>query len=321
VCSCRVLDPPVFHLDWWHIVLVNQTQDLETFGDTISGIAGLGLPGLTSTRSIPFWHTILKDTNLNEMSFFMDRHIGDTPRAFDQLNDGGIFTMGGRNTSLYTGNVEFLYVTGNTFWLLTLKTLSAQGNDISFDKTAASVAIDTGTSLIGGPSGAVAAFWKAVPGSAPIPQQQGLYGFPCSTDIQVSVSFGGKTWAIDSRDMNLGLASRADPDTCVGVIFDIEAGTGGRPRNSRNPSWIFGDTFLKNVYSVFRLDPTSVGFALLGSGGTNEDTNATNDASAPRPGGSEIPNSVVTSLHLPTILWPSLALITSIHAISLLIFA
>ena len=36
------------------------------------------------------------------------------------------------------------------------------------------------------------------------------------------------------------------------------------------PSWIIGDTFLKNVYSVFRFsDPPAVGFASKGSGGTS----------------------------------------------------
>ena len=45
---------------------------------------------------------------------------------------------------------------------------------------------------------------------------------------------------------------------CVGAFFSIGsvAGTG-------IPAWIVGDSFLKNVYSVFRASPPSVGFAQL----------------------------------------------------------
>jgi cathepsin D len=43
---------------------------------------------------------------------------------------------------------------------------------------------------------------------------------------------------------------------CLGAFFELETGTSA-------PSWIVGDTFLKNVYSVFRYDPPSIGFAKL----------------------------------------------------------
>ena len=60
--------------------------------------------------------------------------------------------------------------------------------------------------------------------------------------------------------MNLGRIS-AGSDLCVGGIFDLTAGT--KTNSTGLPPWIFGDTFLKNVYSVFRYDPPSVGFAKL----------------------------------------------------------
>jgi len=36
--------------------------------------------------------------------------------------------------------------------------------------------------------------------------------------------------------------------------------------SSNRPGWIIGDTFLKNVYSVFRVNPASVVFAALAPG-------------------------------------------------------
>jgi cathepsin D len=47
---------------------------------------------------------------------------------------------------------------------------------------------------------------------------------------------------------------------CLGSIFTFTSTS-----NSISPAWIVGDTFLKNVYTVFRANPPSVGFAALAS--------------------------------------------------------
>jgi cathepsin D len=62
----------------------------------------------------------------------------------------------------------------------------------------------------------------------------------CTTEVTVTMSFGGKTWPINSEDMIVGQASGSD---CIGGIFDLTAGT-NIPPNSGNPSWVVGDTFL-----------------------------------------------------------------------------
>ena len=60
--------------------------------------------------------------------------------------------------------------------------------------------------------------------------------------------------------------------TCVGGFFALDtSGTSA-------PAWIVGDTFLKNVYSVFRASPPSVGFAQL-----SETALAMNGVTGPAP--------------------------------------
>ena len=62
----------------------------------------------------------------------------------------------------------------------------------------------------------------------------------CTTSVQVSLSFGGKSWPISTDDMNLGTVGDG---LCLGGIFDLglgsNIGSGGG-----NPSWVVGDTFL-----------------------------------------------------------------------------
>jgi cathepsin D len=84
----------------------------------------------------------------------------------------------------------------------------------------------------------------------------------CGTSVTVTLNFGGKDWAISPVDMNLGELRQNE---CLGGIFDLGQGTSIQGGNG-NPSWVVGDTFLKNVYSVFRADPPAVGFASLANG-------------------------------------------------------
>ena len=75
------------------------------------------------------------------------------------------------------------------------------------------------------------------------------------------MSFGGKSWPINSKDMNLGRVSSGS-SICAGGIFDLNAGS-NIGEGGGNPTWVVGATFLKNVYSVFRSQPAAIGFAEL----------------------------------------------------------
>jgi cathepsin D len=89
----------------------------------------------------------------------------------------------------------------------------------------------------------------------------GFFQFPCSTTLNVSMAFGGSLWPISPADMNLGSVTKSG-SMCIGGLFDLTQGS-SIEANEGNPSWVVGDTFLKNVYSVFRQDPLSIGFAQL----------------------------------------------------------
>jgi cathepsin D len=229
-----------------------------------SGILGLAFSAIASTHSTPFWQALGSQLSASEMAFYLTR-FNDDSSAKDE-EPGGVFTLGGTNSSLFTGDIEFLNMPSGTptFWLLTMSAITVQGQSVQISTgNAALAAIDTGTTLIGGPTADVNAIWAAVPGSAAVENQQGFFSFPCSTSVQVTLSFGGKAWPISTTDMNLGQISRGSSQ-CLGAIFDLSLGS-NIPSGSGNPSWVVGDTFLKNVYSVFRADPGSVGFAQLSS--------------------------------------------------------
>ncbi|KAK7013307.1 aspartic peptidase domain-containing protein, partial [Favolaschia claudopus] len=173
---------------------------------------------------------------------------------------GGVFTFGGTNTSLYTGDIEFMPVTSNnTYWSLNLSTITVQGHSLSVTTSTNQAAIITGVDdafWISGPPADVKAIWALVPNSSEIFGSSGEFQFPCSTSVNINISFGGRSWSINPDDMNLGPVN-SDSDQCVGGIVYGNATLGS------SVHWSLGLPFLKNVYTVLRQNPPSVGFGEL----------------------------------------------------------
>ncbi|VDC07595.1 unnamed protein product [Peniophora sp. CBMAI 1063] len=238
------------------------------------GVLGLAFVDASFSKATPFWQALFNAGLINqpEMSFYFTRFkdsvspLGNT----SVLNPGGTLTLGGTNNSFYKGEIDFQPLALNTngsrtVWLQTVKefTLDGEALDIGND-TENVAAIDTGTQFIGGPTKAVEAFWSKVDGSEKA-NSTGLYQYPCTTNLTSTLSFGGKAWPIFADDMNLGPA----PNTtglCLGAVFDLQE-TLVNSDIPDLPNWLIGDTFLKNVYSVFRGgEDAAVGFAELADG-------------------------------------------------------
>lgn len=241
----------------------------------LSGIMGLAFQGIANTGALPFWQALINQNQLTnpEFSFFITRFLDDPTAQTEE--PGGVLTLGGTNSTFFQGNIDFqpFTLTGSTggFWLQNVASVSVDSKTVPIGNSN-SAAIDTGTTLIGAPTAAVNGIWGAVKGAVPLSgQMAGFFSFPCNAQLAISISFGGPSWPISIEDLNLGTVG-AGNSQCLGAIFDIELGT-GPGQAAGTPTWIVGDTFLKNVYSVFRAQPPAVGFAQLsaaagGSSGT-----------------------------------------------------
>jgi hypothetical protein len=223
----------------------------------VSGLLGLGWKQIASSGATPLWQTLAESGQWDQpvMAFQLTRY-GDNPQA-QALEPGGSFTMGFLNNSLYTGDIDFQNIPSGqeSYWILPMTGLTVRGNNVAIPTGPASFsAIDTGTTLVGGPKDAIAAIYAQIPGSQPgTGNSEGFYTYPCDTSVDVSLTFGGKSWPISPADFKM---TQLNSGMCVGAFFALQ--TGGSA-----PNWIVGDTFLKNVYSVYRFNPPSVGFAAL----------------------------------------------------------
>ncbi|KAF4610939.1 hypothetical protein D9613_006752 [Agrocybe pediades] len=238
----------------------------------VSGLLGLAFQSIASSKAKPFWQTLVSSGAWDSplMAFQLTRYLNDSTAQTEE--PGGAFNMGFTNSSLYTGDIDYVNMpVQGSYWILPMSDITVQGNTISIPSGQSSYsAIDTGTTLVGGPQEYISQIFAQIPGSQPgTGDFENYYTYPCSTTVNVSLSFGGsRSWSISPADFQLSRLSRT---TCLGAFFVLTTG-------SSAPSWIVGDTFLKNVYSVFRYEPLSIGFAELSSTATAQNGA---DASAP----------------------------------------
>jgi len=181
----------------------------------------------------------------------------DVAGAKSVESDGGTATFGYLDSSLYTGDVTYIDLpSASEYWEIPMASMSMQGSDINMGGAVAA-AIDTGTTLIGGPSDVVAAIYAAIPGAKQMTgSYANYYEYPCSTSINYKITFGTFTITMRDADFNLGKYS-SDSSMCTGAVF-IQNMPASSP-----VQWIVGDTALKNVYSVYRYQPAAIGFANL----------------------------------------------------------
>ncbi|PIL25348.1 transporter [Ganoderma sinense ZZ0214-1] len=232
----------------------------------VSGLMGLGFSTIASSGATPFWEALANsDGTLDEplMAFQLTRFVDDAQAQ--QLEPGGTFNLGSTNSSLFTGSIDYQSIPSGQegYWIQELTGLSVNGNTVSLTSGSASyAAIDTGTTLVGGPTSAISALYAQIPGSQALTgENAGYYTYPCSTTVNVTMRFGSSSvaWPVSNADFAL---MKISSSTCVGGFFALDtSGTSA-------PPWIVGDTFLKNVYSVFRANPAAVGFATLSSTAT-----------------------------------------------------
>lgn len=261
--------------------VVNETTT-DLISAPLSGLMGLGWKALASTGATPFWQSLASSGQWTdaEMGFFLKRYRGDNS-ATSVETDGGSFMMGGLNTSLYTGSVNYISMSSadEDYWRIPVEAVTVGGTAAS-GVTNREAAIDTGTTLIGAPTADVAAVYAQIPNSVALTgSNTGFYEYPCSQSVTVALQFGGLSYAISNADFNIGQYT-SNSAMCAGALFGMDM-QGNSPI-----SWIVGASFLKNVYSAFRYNPPAVGFAQLANSAQSV-SNGTVATSSTTSGGTE----------------------------------
>ena len=90
----------------------------------VSGLVGLAFQPIAQSRASPFWETLANGNQFSspEMAFWLTRF--DDVQNASENEPGGAFTLGGTNSSLFTGDIDFVDIPSDvtpSFWLLPLQ--------------------------------------------------------------------------------------------------------------------------------------------------------------------------------------------------------
>lgn len=243
---------------------------------------GMGFQSIAQSKQSPFWMTLLNQGKLSpsEFSFYLGRAKSGT-------QGNSVMTLAGRDSSRYRGSFTNIPVTRQGYWQVAIDGVAVKnGNALATE--AGQAAIDTGTTAIIIPTAVVPQVILQIPGAVPLPLGVGMTGiaYPCNSKPGASLVFGGKKFAIDDLDFNLGplttglgVSMASEPLTqIIQQILDGLLGGllgGGLPADycissvigaDLNPGtefYIVGDAFLKNWYSVYHYDSPSSAYVGL----------------------------------------------------------
>lgn len=158
----------------------------------------------------------------------------------------------------FVGFLSYSNVTVEAYWNVTLDAFSMNGTSIALDGRSA--VIDTGTTYLYGSFSDVSRLWSTVPGSGNLadthgPAYNGYHTFPCDASPVFELRFGNTDFAIAKEALSLGRVAEGS-SMCVGSIVGWKSSLGS--------TWLVGDVFLRNVFTVFEVGSkgsSRVGFA------------------------------------------------------------
>ena len=221
---------------------------------------GLAWSSLTDLRASPFWQQLVENNQISTettMSFYLTRMRSNSQAQ--SLEPGGTFTLGELDNTLYTGDITYHNILSRDWWRVSLTGINVNGNSVWTPSFTVGAGVDSGTTLIGGPRDDIARIWDAVEGAQEgSGQYSGFWFYPCDSNPNIEIVIDDTPYAINPNDLRFNQFSSG---TCQGAIYAIQSGSTTNDQNSL--SWILGDTFMKNYYTVFRHSPPSVGFAQL----------------------------------------------------------
>ena len=165
-------------------------------------------------------------------------------RDSDGLHNGEI-NFGAPDTSKYSGSLGYTALSSSGGdWVIAADGVGVNGKSAGI--TGRSAYIDTGTSYIFIPPADASALHGLISGSQLSSDGKTWY-VPCTTTSAVQFTFSGVSYSVPSEDW---VGGKSGGSLCTSNIF---------PGTPVGDNWLLGDTFIKNVYTVFDSDQSRIG--------------------------------------------------------------
>lgn len=189
---------------------------------------------------------------LKKDGYIADRNFGVALSRISDGFDDGVMHFGGIDRDYFTGNLTYARsISEYGFWEVFIDSL-AIGDEV-VDTTDRKAVIDTGTSLLLMPPRDARDVHSRIPDVLVQEMEDGSEVFivPCNTELTLDFEIAGVVYEVPAGDWVGEVTTNSR--YCYSNIISREI-TGPT-------TWLLGDVFLKNVYSVFDMDNSRIGFA------------------------------------------------------------
>lgn len=211
------------------------------------GILGMGFPQIAVLGVMPVFNNMVNQGLVEApvFSFWLNRD----PNA----DLGGEMILGGSDPLFYEGEMTYVPVEREGYWQIVMDGIVMEGDTVGCDGGCTAI-VDTGSSLLVGPTKQTNAINKAIGGVELIPGT-GQYQMDCnSIDSLPEIDFmlGGQPFTLTGKDYVLAITQLGQTQ-CISGFMGMDLPMGDW--------WILGDVFIGKFYSEFDLGNSRVGFA------------------------------------------------------------
>lgn len=199
----------------------------DFIGSPFHGIFGLGLNGLSSSKSSSPLYTMIEQGLIQDPLFAI----------YSQHNAGEI-DFGSTDSSRFHGNVTYVEAIDTSYWMMSMNKI--QFGAQAFENRKA--IIDSGSTLIMMPTQDAAAYHSQIEGAHS--NGDGTWSFPCKSVKKLSpltIQLDNTVLSIPPERLFLTPMSSSSKKCLSGIS--------GQAMDEDN-SWILGDIFLKHFYTV-----------------------------------------------------------------------
>jgi len=211
------------------------------------GILGMGFPQISQLGVTPVFNNMIDQGVVEEpiFSFWLNR---------DPSQDlGGELILGGSDPLFYEGEMTYVPVQREGYWEIAMDGMESETNSVGCDGGCTAI-VDTGSSLLVGPTKETEAINKMIGGIEVLPGT-GQYQIVCSNIPNlpdIDFVLGGKKFTLSGKDYVLQITQLGQTQ-CISGFMGMDLPMG--------PWWILGDVFIGKWYSEFDMGNSRIGLA------------------------------------------------------------
>uniref|UniRef100_A0A8C3FTR7 Peptidase A1 domain-containing protein n=1 Tax=Chrysemys picta bellii TaxID=8478 RepID=A0A8C3FTR7_CHRPI len=192
------------------------------------GILGLAFPNISSSGATPVFDNMMNEADHSWIFL-------DSPVSSDEQS-GSFVMFGGIDSSYHSGSLNWIPLSAETYWEITMDSITIDGETIACSNSCQAI-IDTGTSLLAGPSTGISNIDSYIGAS------NGTVRISCSAMSSlpnIVFTINGIKFPVPASAYIID-----ESGSCTSGFQSIDVPT------SSGELWILGDVFIRQYYVVF----------------------------------------------------------------------